>query len=136
MVLERLLDVEQVDDDRNHADEALIDHRRGPRRPAPLRGASDHETVDIYPAPRGAAAEGRDASMARTTLLVIGSRSGQPSSPVRRYLSQLYAMIASSERLCVSPTKVRGWLGTMRSSVTCCSVPPLIRPPAAANSPQ
>src|SRR5215471_1011737 len=25
-------------------------------------------------------------------------------------------MIASSERFCVSPTKVRGWFGTMRSS--------------------
>src|SRR4029077_15134075 len=56
------------------------------------------------------------ASIARTTLLVIGSRSGQASSLVRRYLSQLYAMIASSERFCASSTKVRGWFGTMRSS--------------------
>ncbi len=47
-------------------------------------------------------------SMARTTLLVIGSRKGQVSSPVLRYLSQVYAMIASSERFLVSPANING----------------------------
>src|SRR5713226_2323864 len=60
MVFEGLLDVEQVNYDRSHGDDSLIDSCRDPRCPAPLRGTSDHEPVDIYPAPRGAAAEGRN----------------------------------------------------------------------------
>ena len=116
MVLEGGLDVEQVDYDRSDGDDALIDGCRGPSRPASLRGAPDDEPVDSIPPPAALRQKAVTVSMARTTLLVIGSRSGQASSPVRRYLSQLYAMIASSERFCVSPAKVRGWFGTMRSS--------------------
>src|SRR5258708_24506538 len=48
------------------------------------------------------------ASIARTTLFVIGRRNGQASSPVRRYLAQLYAMMPSSARGSVSPAKVNG----------------------------
>src|ERR1051326_8357032 len=47
-------------------------------------------------------------SIPRTALLVIGRRVGQRSSPVRRYLSQQYAMRASSDRFCPSPTKIKG----------------------------
>src|SRR5438874_13778836 len=38
------------------------------------------------------------ASIARTALLVIGRRAGHRSSPVRRYLSHVYAMKSSSDR--------------------------------------
>src|ERR1700761_5564798 len=54
-------------------------------------------------------------SIARTAALVIGRRSGHFSSPVRRYLSQVYAMMASSLRGLVSPANVTGSLGTSSS---------------------
>ena len=56
-------------------------------------------------------------SMARTAALVMGSRNGQVSSPVRRNLSQVYAMMASSVRGLVSPVNVSGSLGIPRSSL-------------------
>src|ERR1039457_3728760 len=49
-------------------------------------------------------------SMARTSLFVIGRRRGHFSSPVRRYLSHVYAMIPSSVRDLVSPANVTGSL--------------------------
>src|SRR5450759_2149474 len=58
------------------------------------------------------------ASMARTAALVMGRRAGQRSSPVRRYLSQVYAMMASSVRLWLSPANLRGSLGTCPRSTT------------------
>src|SRR5687767_3105870 len=48
--------------------------------------------------PSADAAKALTASMARTALLVIGSRAGHFSSPVRRYLSHVYAMKSSSDR--------------------------------------
>src|SRR5579872_51205 len=57
-------------------------------------------------------------SMARTALFVMGRRSGQLSSPPRRNLSQVYAMMASSLRDFVSPANVSGSFGTMRNSAT------------------
>src|SRR5438477_4103995 len=57
-------------------------------------------------------------SMARTAALVIGSRAGHLVSPVRRNLSQLYAISESSVRPWVSPANTRGWFGTIFSSLT------------------
>src|SRR6185503_11330784 len=47
-------------------------------------------------------------SMARTAALVMGRRAGHFSSPVRRNLSQVYAINESSERPLVSPAKSSG----------------------------
>src|ERR1700730_9712109 len=60
MWLEGLLTVEQIDYDRRAPDDALIHGRRGPSRPASLRGTPDDEPVDVYHATGGAATERRD----------------------------------------------------------------------------
>src|SRR5438477_5411877 len=50
------------------------------------------------PPPSREAVKAVTASIARTALLVIGRRAGHRSSPVRRYLSHVYAMKSSSDR--------------------------------------
>src|SRR5579883_2716809 len=47
-------------------------------------------------------------SIARTAALVIGSRAGHLASPVRRNLSQVYAIMASSDLPPVSPANTSG----------------------------
>src|SRR5882724_4772837 len=66
--------------------------------------------------PSGVAQNDVTVSIARTALLVIGSRAGHLGSPVRRNLSQVYAISESSVRLCVSPANTSGSLGTPLSS--------------------
>ena len=56
-------------------------------------------------------------SIARTTLFVIGKRSGQVSSPVVRNFSQENAVIASSVSFLPSPANTKGSFGTMRTSL-------------------
>src|ERR1041385_3990625 len=60
-------------------------------------------------------------SIARIADLAIGSCVGQRVSLVRKYLSQLYAMIASSLLELLSSVKVSGSLGTILiSAMTVC----------------
>src|SRR5579863_1946191 len=68
--------------------------------------------------PSGLAQNDVIVSSARTALLVIGSRAGQRWSPVRKNLSQVYAISASSVRPCFSPANTSVWLGTIFNSVT------------------
>src|SRR5215469_8325918 len=70
------------------------------------------------PPPAGLAQKDVIASIARTTLFVIGKRSGQVSSPEIRNFFQLKAVISSSVNLWPLPLNTRGWLGTMRTSLT------------------
>src|SRR4030095_8843898 len=64
------------------------------------------------PPPTGLAQKSTTVSIARTTLLVMGRRGSHVASPVRRYLSQAYAISESSRRGTPSPVKVSGSLGT------------------------
>src|SRR5687767_4083120 len=73
---------------------AAVAHVVQPRFEAP-------ETTKRFTAcapPAGDAANAVTASIARTALFVIGRRAGHFSSPVRRNLSQVYAMKSSSDR--------------------------------------
>ena len=60
-------------------------HAVQPRFEAPARTNLPIST----PPPAGLRQKPVIVSIARTTLIVIGSRNGQASSPVRRYLFQL-----------------------------------------------
>ena len=86
---ERRLDVEHVDHHRHDRHDARVHGGGGPRRPAAFRAAGDDEARDLDAPPSGDATNAVTASIARTALLVIGSRAGHFSSPVRRNLSQV-----------------------------------------------
>src|SRR3954465_15269227 len=93
---------------------AAVVHMVQPRFEAP---ETTKESTFTLP-PASEAQKAVMVSMAFTALFVIGNRAGHFSSPVRKNLSQVYAMIASSERLRVSPENTSGWLGTPRNSAT------------------
>src|SRR5687767_10041848 len=69
--------------------------------------ATMNESIFTLPA-SGPAQNAITVSMARTALLVMGSRAGHRSSPVRRNLSHVNAIKASSERVLLSPAKING----------------------------
>jgi hypothetical protein len=73
---------------------AAVVHVVHPRFDPPA--TTKRETVELPPA--SDAANAVTASIARTALLVMGRRAGHFSSPVRRNLSQVYAMKSSSSR--------------------------------------
>src|SRR6188508_1818006 len=73
---------------------AAVVHVVQPRLEAPV--TTNRATLLLPPSED--AANWVTASIARTALLVIGSRAGHFSSPVRRNLFQVYAMKSSSER--------------------------------------
>ena len=73
---------------------AAVAHVVQPRFEAP--DTTNRRTA--WPPASGDAANAVTASIARTALFVIGSRAGHFSSPVRRYLSHVYAMKSSSDR--------------------------------------
>ena len=79
-------DVQQIDHHGCDADDALVHGRRGPRGPAALGRAGHDEAIDLVATRLRAAQNACTVSMARTTALVIGRRSGQSSSPVRMIL--------------------------------------------------
>src|SRR4029450_10225944 len=73
---------------------AAVVHVVQPRLDAP--DTTNRATLALPPS--ALAANWVKASIARTALLVIGNRAGHFSSPVRRYLSQVWAMRSSSVR--------------------------------------